>query len=273
MVSEPLTTLVDGLLFPECPRWRDGRLYFSDMLAGFVIALAPDGSSTRIATVPAGPAGLGWRPDGTLLIVSMQNRRLITASGSVVAELGQIAPFHCNDMLVDREGRAYIGNFGFDLHGGAETKPTCLVCVEPDGRVHAAAEDLLFPNGMAMTPDGRTLVVAETFGHRLTAFDVVPGGALSNRREWAALPGVYPDGICMDPEGAIWVSCPTAGETILVREGGEIARRIVHPRRDSFACELGGEDGRTLFLCTAKSSRPDIVHATKSGRIESLRLD
>jgi sugar lactone lactonase YvrE len=269
----PIITLAEGLLFPECPRWRDGRLYFSDMQAGVVMALHPDGSAETIATIPAGPAGLGWRPDDTLLIVSMQDRRLLTSDLRVVADLAAYAPFYCNDMLVDHLGRAYVGNFGFDLHGGAKPKPTCLLRIDPNGTVHVAADDLLFPNGMAITPDRKTLIVAQTFGHELTAFDIAEDGSLSRRRVFAPLPGIWPDGICLNAEGAVWVACPEAGETILVREGGEILTRIPHPGRDSFACELGGEDGRTLFLCTAKSSRPDIVLATRSGRIEAVRLD
>lgn len=267
-----LHTLADGLLFPECPRWREGRLYFSDMHAGLVTALNADGTSETIATVGAGPAGLGWRPDGTLLIVSMQDRRLLTAGLDVVAELAAFAPFHCNDMVVDHLGRAYIGNFGFDLFSGATPLSTCLLRVDPDGRVSAVADDLLFPNGMAITPDRKTLIVAQTFAHELTAFAVDDEGALSNRRIFAPVPGAWPDGICLAPDGAVWVACARSGETILVREGGEIVTRIPHPGRNSFACALGGEDGRTLFLCTAKSSRPDVVHATRSGRIEAVNL-
>jgi sugar lactone lactonase YvrE len=268
-----LHTLADGLLFPECPRWHDCRLFFSDMHAGIVTALAADGSGETIAAVAAGPAGLGWRPDGTLLIVSMQDRRLLTGRLDVVAELAAFAPFHCNDMIVDHLGRAYIGNFGFNLFAGAQPAPTCLLRVDPDGSVRAVADDLLFPNGMAITPDHKTLIVAQTFGHELTAFDVDDDGSLSCRRVFAALPGLWPDGICLDADGCIWVACPAAQKTILVREGGGIVTRISHPGRDSFACALGGEDGRTLFLCTAKSSRPDIVRATRSGRIEAVHLN
>ena len=267
-----LTTLADGLLFPECPRWRGGRLYFSDMHGGTVTALGPGGALETVATVAGGPAGLGWRPDGTMLVVSMQDRRLLTSRLDVVADLSAYAGFHCNDMIVDHLGRAYVGNFGFDLFSGAAPAPTCLVRVDPDGSVHRVAGDLLFPNGMAITPDRKTLIVAQTFGHELTAFDIHDDGSLSNRRVFAALPDIWPDGICLDADGSVWVGCPGLRETIRVREGGEVVTRIPHPGRDSFACELGGPDGRTLYLCTAKSSRPDIVHATRSGRIEAVQL-
>ena len=265
-------TLLDGLLFPECPRWRNGRLYFSDMHSGRVIALAPDGKTEDIVHVAGGPAGLGWRPDGEMLVVSMRDRRLLKANLDVVAELGTFAPFHCNDMVVDHSGRAYIGNFGFDLFGGEEPKPTCLLRVDTDGGVHVVAENLFFPNGMAIASDRQTLIVAQTFGHELTAFDIGEDGSLGGRRTFAALPGVYPDGICLDAEGEVWVTCPTAEETIRVREGGKITVRIPHPGRDSFACELGGIDSQQLFLCTAKSSRPDVVQASRSGRIEVVEL-
>jgi sugar lactone lactonase YvrE len=267
-----LRTLLDGLLFPECPRWRDGRIYFSDMLSSRVAAVTPDGTTEEIATVAGGPAGLGWKPDGTMMIVSMQDRRLFNRDLDLIADLGSHAPFHCNDMVVDHVGRAYIGNFGFDLHGGEKPKPTCLLRVDPDGGVHVAADNLLFPNGMVILPGGRTLVVAQTFGHELTAVDVADDGSLSGRRTFAALPGVYPDGICLDAEGAIWVACPEDGQTIRVREGGEVVTRIPHPGRNSFACALGGDDQKLLFLCTAKSSRPEAAHATRSGKIEVLQL-
>lgn len=265
-------TLLDGLLFPECPRWHDGKLYFSDMHSGAVLGLRPGGAAETIARVPGGPAGIGWRPNGTMLVVSMQDRKLMTAGGETIAELERFAPFHCNDMIVDQAGRAYIGNFGFDLFSGAKPVPTCLLRVDADGSVHVTAGDLLFPNGMAFTPDQKTLIVAQTYGHELTAFDVNDDGSLDHRRTFAPVPGAYPDGICLDHSGAVWVSCPLAEETILVREGGEVVSRIAHPGRNSFACELGGDGGRKLFLCTAKSSRPDIVHATRSGRIEVVDL-
>jgi sugar lactone lactonase YvrE len=206
--------LVDGLRFPEGPRWYDGRLWFSDMHSQQVLAVDLDGKTETIVVVPQDPSGLGWLPDGRLLVVSMQDRRLLRLDpgGLVeVADLSELASFHCNDMVVDEKGRAYVGNFGFDLHGGQSPMPTGLVLVAPDGSSRVVAEDLRFPNGTVITPDGRTLIVGETFGGCLTAFDVAEDGSLSGRREWARMDKAVPDGICLDAEGAIWVASRARG--------------------------------------------------------------
>jgi len=217
------TTLATGLSFTECPRWRDGRLYLSDMYTHRVLAISMDGATELIARVPQ-PSGLGFLPDGRLLIVSMRERKILRrdADGSLstYADLYSLAPWHLNDMLVDRDGRAWVGNFGFDLMGAAPTSTTVLIRVETDGSAKVVAQDLGFPNGMVLTPDGRTLIVAETWMNRLTAF-TVHQGTLSERRVWAAF-GPPPtsrnatealrqadaaaDGICLDAEGAVWVA-------------------------------------------------------------------
>lgn len=267
--------LLEGLRFGEGPRWHDGRLWFSDMHAGVVLAVDEAGRSEEIVRVPAEPSGLGWRPDGTLLIVSMQDRRLVAleADGSLreVADLSPYASFHCNDMVVDAVGRAYVGNFGFDLHGGGEACGANLILVDHDDSVRVAASDLMFPNGTVITPDGVTLIVGESFGARLTAFDVLADGSLANRRVFAQLSGAVPDGICLDEEGGIWVASPVSHECLRVLEGGEVTHRV-KIETQAFACMLGGADGRTLFICTAGDSHPDKTVA-RNGRIETVRVE
>jgi sugar lactone lactonase YvrE len=269
------SVLLDGLAFPEGPRWHDGRFWFSDMHAGEVIAVDAAGNREVITVVPNDPSGLGWQADGRLLVVSMRDRRLLRLDPdglTEVANLFDLAPHHCNDMLVDEHGRAYIGNFGFDLEAGASPTTTNLLLVTPDGKVRVAAEDLKFPNGMVITPDGGTLVVGETFGMRLTAFDIAADGSLSGRRTWAQLDGIMPDGICLDAAGAIWVASPISHAIFRVAEGGEILETIPLETQ-SFACMLGGPDGRTLHICTAASSSPDECRASRSGRIETVVVE
>ncbi len=269
------TTLLDGLCFPEGPRWHDGRLWFSDMHAQRVMAVTPAGSAEVIVETRDWPSGLGWLPDGQLLIVAMRERKLLRFDGHATtehADLAALASWHCNDMVVDANGRAYVGNFGFDLHAGAGMKPAEILVVEPDGRAALAADDLGFPNGTVITPDGRTLIVAESFAGRLTAFDIAADGALSGRRVWARCPqGVVPDGICLDAEGAIWLASPTSNECIRMREGGEVTDRV-GVDRGAFACMLGGPEGTTLFVATAESSDPDECRRLTSGRIETCAV-
>jgi sugar lactone lactonase YvrE len=271
-----LETVLDGLAFPECPRWHDQSLYFSDMHDGKVWRVTSPGNATKVLEVPSYPAGLGWLPDGTMQIVSMLDRRMLraTADGlTTLADLSRIATGNTNDMVIDREGRAYIGNFGFDLNGGEQPRATVLIAVEPDGTTRAVAEDMVFPNGMVITPDGKTLIVAETFAGRLTAFDIQPGGSLANRRVFAALEGIYSDGICLDAEGAVWVACAEGYRTLRVTEGGKITHEIPHEGRHSFACMLGGSDRRDLFICTAAHHLPQKTVVQRSGKIERIRVD
>jgi sugar lactone lactonase YvrE len=267
--------LLDGLLFPEGPRWHEGKLWFSDMHAGKVMTVDLAGRSEVVLEVAADPSGLGWLPDGRLLVVSMKDRRLLRLDPDGLreaADLSPLATFHCNDMVVDGAGRAYVGNFGFDLYSHpSPVVPANLVLVHPDGRIEVAASDLLFPNGTVITPDARTLVVGESFGARLTAFDVDADGRLSKRRVWAKLERAVPDGICLDAEGAIWVASPVSHAVLRVREGGEVAQRIP-VETQAVACMLGGPERRTLFLCTAKSFDPAQTH-TRDGRIETIEVD
>jgi sugar lactone lactonase YvrE len=275
--------LVDGLAFPEGPRWHEGRLWFSDMNARKVHAVSEDGALETICTVPARPSGLGWWPEdgaadaGRLLVVSMDDRRLLRLDpeGLVeVADLSPVASCHCNDMVVSSEGRAYVGNFGFDIHSGegdVEPQPATLALVERDGRVRPAAENLMFPNGCVITPDGSTLIVCETFSSCLTAFTIQPDGSLDQRRTWAEVPGIFPDGCCLDADGGIWVATVTGHQVLRLIEGGEVTDRVVL-ETESFACMLGGEDGRSLFVCTASTSHPEESLAAMGGRIEVARV-
>ncbi len=267
--------VVDGLRFGEGPRWHEGRLWFSDMHEGVVLAMTPAGELETICTVPAEPSGLGWLPDERLLVVSMQDRKLLRleANGdlAVHADLSSLARFHCNDMVVAEDGTAWVGNFGFDLHAGAPFRTTELIRVDPNGNAAIAAEDLGFPNGTIITPDGRTLIIAESFAGQLSAFDIESDRSLSHRRVWAKLPeGRVPDGICLDAEGAIWVASPRGDVCLRVLEGGTVTD-VVELDRGAFACMLGDADRRTLYICTAKDSDPAKSHA-RSARIERVRV-
>jgi sugar lactone lactonase YvrE len=268
------TTLVEGLQFPEGPRWHDGKLWFSDMNAGKVMTVDLFGHLNTIVHVPGSPSGLGWLPDDRLLVVSMTDRRLLRfEKGGLIqaADLFDLATYHCNDMVVDSNGRAYIGNFGFDLGAFQEVVPAEIIMVCQDGDAAVVAGDLLFPNGMVITPDGKTLIVAETFGQRLTAFDILPDGMLGNRRVWAEMKGYYPDGICLDEEGGIWVASPENHAGVLrVLEGGSISHRV-QVESNAYACMLGNHDRRTLFVLTAGAFTPRQPEA--GGRIETIEVE
>jgi sugar lactone lactonase YvrE len=266
--------LLDGLLFPEGPRWHEEKLWFSDMQGLHVMTVDLGGNAEKIVKIKASPSGLGWLPDGRLLVVSMIDRRLLRLDpiGLVeIADLRELASFHCNDMVVDKLGRAYIGNFGFDLALNAPVEPAEIVLVTPDGTSRVVAEELYFPNGTVITPDDRTLIVAETWGNCLTAFDIEADGSLKNRRTWAKLNDVHPDGICLDSEGAIWLAAPYPGEVLRVQEGGNITHRL-NVTTKPYACMLGGAERRTLFVCTAGSSNPDEVLADPNGKIEIVEV-
>jgi sugar lactone lactonase YvrE len=270
-----LTTLLAGFPFLEAPRWRDGKLWFSDLYDHRVLAMDAGGQTAVICAVPNQPSGLGWLPDGRLLVVSMTDRRVLRLDPSGLvehADLSHLATFHCNDMVVDAQGRAYVGNFGSDLAAGGMPKPAALILVTPDGRSRVVAEDLLFPNGCAITPDGGTLIVGESFGARMTAFDIEPDGSLSKRRVWAQLQAAIPDGCCLDAEGALWVASPPTREVLRVREGGETTHRIACDQM-AIACALGGDDRRTLYVLTAPSVDGRECSAQRSARVEMLAVD
>jgi sugar lactone lactonase YvrE len=278
-------TVAEGFHFLEAPRWHEDRLWFSDFYGLEVTSMREDGSDRRVeATVPGQPSGMGWLPDGRLLVISMVDRLVLRreADGSLAvhADLAGHASGHVNDMAVDGRGRAYVGNFGFDLMGGAPLAPAALHRVDPDGRVTQVAEDLWFPNGSAITSEG-VLLVNETFGNRVTAFDLTDDGSLVNRRVWAefgplptdreieqVLPTlrVAPDGAALDAEGALWIADATGERLLRVTEGGTITDEV-KPGSPVYACALGGADGRTLFACAA----PDFAeHARKAAREASM---
>ncbi len=268
--------LIDGLCFGEGPRWHDGKFYFSDMHANTVYTVDPAGRlETVVKLTDDQPSGLGWLPDGRMLIVSMTKRQLLVFDGSELkqfADLSSLATCHCNDMVTDAAGRSYVGNFGFDLHADAEFSKAALIMVTPDGQTRIAAEDLSFPNGTVITPDGKTLIVGETFAGRLTAFDIGADGSLSGRREWAQLEGAVPDGICLDEAGGIWVASPGSNEALRVLEGGEVTDRI-DVGRGAYACMLGDEDRKTLYILTSSDSHPDKCKANANAAIETIRVE
>ena len=285
-MDQQTRVVADGLYFGEGPRWHAGRLWFSDFYAHAVKSASPDGDLRTEFTLDDRPSGLGWMPDGSMLIVSVTRRQLLrrTADGaiSVHADLGHIATFHCNDMVVDAQGRAYVGNFGFDLDAALHERGTesvladhataDLALVYPDGRAEVAARDLHFPNGSVITPDGRTLIVGETLAGTLTAFDIAADGSLSNRRTWATIGPRIPDGIALDAEGAIWVANPIAPECVRVAAGGNILE-VIDTGDPCYACMLGGEDGRTLFMLTAKTSVGHEAGKTPLGRLLAAEVD
>ena len=270
MTTRNFSTFISGYDYLEAPRWHDGRLWVSDFYTHQVIAADMDGSVETIAMVAGQPSGLGWLPDGRLLVVSMRDRKLLRRepNGSLVvhADLSGIAGGPVNDMVVDAQGRAYVGNFGFDLMGGAPLETARLALVDADGKVSVLAENLYFPNAMMITPDGRTLIVNETFGNRISAFEIKADGALGQRRDWACfgpLPQgrelaevfpqakVAPDGGAMDAEGAVWIADAIGNRVLRVAEGGRVLDEISTGKQGVFACMLGGPDRRTLFLCVA----------------------
>lgn len=261
--------LVDGLCFGEGPRWHDGELWLSDMHARQVLRVSAQGNKEVVLTLnDDDPSGLGWLPNGDLLIVGMTKRQVLRFDGTdlhVHADLSGLASWYCNDMVVDGEGRAYVGNFGFDLHNRAKPRPAELIRVDPDGRASVENDELMFPNGAVITPDGSTLIVGESFGGRLTAFDIAIDGSLGNKRTWAELPeGAVPDGICLDSQGGIWSASPTSNECIRQIEGSEVTHRH-ELTRGAFACMLGGDD---LYVLTAHSSVPEKCRANKDARVE-----
>ncbi len=280
-MSKNTEVLIEGLTFTEGPRWRDGRLYFSDFFTHRVLAVDTKGNMETIVETPQQPSGLGWSPDGSMLIVSMNDQKLLSFNKgelSEVADLSQLATHFCNDMVVDKKGNAYVGNFGFDLHGGESIKPTNIILVRPGEEPCVVAENVFFPNGTVITPDDKTLIVGETFASSLTAFDINEDGTLANRRVWADLRSIeegytpVPDGICLDAEGAIWVASPSTNDVIRVQEGGALLDKV-EVDRGAFACMLGGENGNTLFISTANDSTEETCLKERSARIEVIDVD
>jgi len=266
-MSRDVTVFSDGYTFLECPRWRDGRLYISDFYTHRVLALDSKGNAELVVEVPNQPSGLGWLPDGRMLIVSMRDHKIMRLENGKLVEHADITGLvsgHLNDMVVDRAGHAYIGNFGFDLMAGSQATETVLVKVDPDGSASVVADGMLFPNGSVVLGD--TLVVAESFGHRLSAFTIAADGTLGPRRDWVKFGEpptsrnveemfgeitIAPDGIGADAEGDIWVADALNQRVVRARQGEGIVEEISTAPQGAFACMLGGDDGRTLFICAA----------------------
>ncbi len=271
MADRSFRTLLEGGAFFEGPRWRDGRWWVSDMYRHAVFTITAQGEETKVVDVEGQPSGLGWMPDGTLLVASMRDHRLLRlgedGSLDVHADLSDVCTGLLNDLVVDTQGRAWVGDFGFDLYAFDDPVTTSLKRVDPDGTVTVAAEGLIFPNGTVITEDGGTLVVGETLGNRYTSFTIAPDGSLRNREVWAQMGPVVelgeamatleqlrvaPDGCTLDAENHIWAADGIGGRCIRVARGGEIIEEVRPPGGlGVFACALGGETGRTLLLCCA----------------------
>jgi len=283
-----LNTLLEGGAFFEGPRWRDGRWWVSDFYRHAVYTVTVDGREDAVVEVENQPSGLGWLPDGSLLIVSMKDQRVLRRDpdGNVGlhADLGAFTDSPLNDMVVDDQGRAWVGCFGFDLMAFADPRPAPLMRIDFDGTATVAAEDLMFPNGSVVTPDGATLIVGETMGCRYTAFTIQSDGFLTDRRVWAQLAptpelaplqemlpqlAVGPDGCTLDAEGHIWSADEAGGRCVRIAPGGAITEEIPAPEGlEYYACALGGDDGRTLLMCAA----PDFLATNRSRAREAVLL-
>ncbi len=274
-----LRTVLEGGSYFEAPRWHEGTWWVSDFYRRTVSRVSAEGEETVVLEVEGQPSGLGWMPDGALVVTSMKDQRLLRVDGgdvSTLAELGGVCGGHANDLVVDGHGHVFVGDLAFDLMGGGRPVPTSLKRVDPDGSVHEVADGMWTPNGMAITPDGGTLFVGETLGNRVTAFDLAADGSLSDRRPWALFGepptagtleevigklSLAPDGCTLDAEEHLWVADGLGGRVVRLGPGGTIVDEIAAPDgMGLFACQLGGETGRTLLMCCA----PDFFEHTRA---------
>lgn len=267
-------TLLTGLAFGESPRWHEDRLWLSDWGAYEALAVDTAGNSEVVASLPSFPSCIDFLRDGRLLVVSANDGRLLRREpdGSLVtyADLSQLADHPWNEVVVDGRDNSYVNNIGFDFPGG-EPAPGTIVLVTPDGSARQVADGLWFPNGMAVTPDNATLIVAESYAHRLTAFDIVADGSLFNPRCWADLGDGVPDGICLDADTAIWCGDVPHQRAVRVREGGEVLQTI-ELDRGCFACALGGADRRTLFLvATEWKGTTEMAAGARTGQVLTVQ--
>jgi sugar lactone lactonase YvrE len=276
MRSHQLELLADGFVFPEGPRWHQGKLWLSDMWDFGVYRLSLDGRRERIADVPQRPSGLAFLPDGTPLVVSMVDRRILKIiEGTTVefANISEIVSGDANDMSIAPDGRIYVSSFGYDIFKGAPPRLANIALIEPDGTARVAITGVDFPNGMLVVDGGRRLVVAETWASRLVVYDRAEDGTLHNRQIHTELGTRTPDGLCQDCEGGIWVSSFLTDEFIRVTPDGVISDRVSCPGRRAVACELGGADGRTLFCLTFAGNIDDIVARKRAGAAETARVE
>jgi len=260
--------LLEGLKFPESPRWHEDKLWFVDMEDYKVMTADLNGNTETILEISGRVSSLGWLPDNKLLVVSMDDNcllRLDPEGVNMIADFNEFGPVLMNDMVVDKKGRAYVGNFGFDYFNNKPFAPTKLILVHPNGDAKVVADNMAFPNGTVITPDDKTLIIAETFSARLTAFDIMEDGSLTGRRVWANLKSLAPDGICLDAERGIWLAAPGRKRVVRVLEGGQITH-IVRVENDAYACMLGGPDRKTLFVATSK-------HTRDAGKIEFVKVE
>ena len=277
-----IKTLVDsttGLKFTESPRWYNGKLWFIDIHDKRIKTVDLTGSVATVLELPFIPNGFGLTPEGTVVVGDAFHRRIHRRAGAAlqqVADISNLTNFCLSDGIVDAQGRLYVGDIGYNfLDPAAKSVETCvIVLVGPSGRASVVADNLSFPNGMVITPDGRTLIVGETLGHRLTAFDIQEDGSLSNRRVWAQLPSsVGPDGICLDAQGGVWCANPEGKDSVVrVREGGEITDRIKLDT-NAYAVMLGGPDRRHLFICVSDSHDPAEIQRNPSASFKVVEVD
>ena len=298
-----LKKLTGGLYFGEGPRWHENKLWFSDFYSHKVMTLDENNSLETVCEVPSQPSGLGWLPNGDLLIVSMLDRKILKFSEgsiSVHADLSEYVEHKCNDMVVSRDGTAYVGNFGMG-DAGESMNSTHLMIVKSDGTVLKGPDNLLFPNGTVITEDGKKLIVAETLGAKLTSFDIEDNGELINRKLWARTSPLFslliikflsllgfdlskvdfsrysknlhvPDGICLDEKNGIWIASPTSKAVVRIEKGGNITDIISTPK-GAFACMLGGKDRKTLYVIISNSSDPEEAQASPEGEIHSIEVE
>ena len=298
-----LKKLIGGLYFGEGPRWHENKLWFSDFYSHKVMTLDENNSLETVCEVPSQPSGLGWLPNGDLLIVSMLDRKILKFSEgsiSVHADLSEYVLNKCNDMVVGRDGTAYVGNFGMG-NAGESMNSTHLMIVKSDGTVSKGPDNLLFPNGTVITEDGKNLIVAETLGAKLTSFDIEDNGELTNRKLWARTSPLFslliikflsllgfdlskvdfskysknlhvPDGICLDEKNGIWIASPTTKAVVRIEKGGNITDTISTPK-SAFACMLGGKERKTLYVIISNSSDPEEAQASPEGEIHSIEVE
>lgn len=276
MITLESRLLAKGFRFLEAPKWQDGRLWLSDVFDLKVVELTEDGQKTvSTIDVPRRPAGLGFLPGGDLVIISQADQKLLRWNGrelSVLADLQDHATGFLNDMAIDAAGRIYCGDFGYDYVAGESPRPTALYRVDPDGQVSRVAEAVEFPNGSAIINQGKTLIVAETWVGRITAFDLSADGILTNRRLFADLAPRQPDGLCADAEGAIWVGCYNTGEFLRVLDGGTVTHRI-QLEGHGISCTLGGTDGRTLFMTAFLGNDIDMAAGKRCSAVLTARVE
>ena len=298
-----LKKLTGGLYFGEGPRWHENKLWFSDFYSHKVMTLDENNSLETVCEVPNQPSGLGWLPNGDLLIVSMLDRKILRFSEgsiSVHADLSEYVAHKCNDMFVGRDGTAYVGNFGMG-DAGESLNSTHLMIVKSDGTVLKGPDNLLFPNGTVITEDGKNLIIAETLGAKLTSFDIEDNGELTNRKLWARTSPLFslliikflssmgfdlskvdfskysknlhvPDGICLDEKNGIWIASPTTKAVVRIEKGGNITDTINTPK-GAFACMLGGKERKTLYVIISNSSDPEEAQASPEGEIHSIEVE